>query len=68
MKTVNFNTAGDYFVSGGGDNLVLIWKTNFDDYIDGIYKFNYLFCRKNRERILNIRIILRNKCLDTIKI
>lgn len=35
VKAFNFNTGGDYFVSGGSDNLVMVWKTNFDQDIDG---------------------------------
>jgi len=45
VKTVSFNVTGDYFVSGGGDNLVLVWKTNFDDYIDGKF-FNFNITEK----------------------
>jgi centriolar protein POC1 len=30
VKAINYNVGGDYFVSGGSDNLVMVWKTNFD--------------------------------------
>ena len=58
VKTVSFNVAGDYFVSGGGDNLVLVWKTNFDDYIDGkfvnfIIKKKYTAYHKYKNNIKN---------------
>ena len=45
VKTVSFNEGGDYFVSGGDDNLVLVWKTNFDDYIDDKF-FNFNITEK----------------------
>lgn len=30
VKAVNFCDKGDYFATGGDDNLVMIWKSNFD--------------------------------------
>ena len=30
VNTVNFNSQGDQFMSGGNDKQVIIWKTNFD--------------------------------------
>ena len=50
VKTVSFNVAGD--------NLVLVWKTNFDDYIDGkfvnfIIKKKYTAYHKYKNNIKN---------------
>jgi len=30
-NAVNFSAGGDFFCSGGGDNLVMVWKSNFDE-------------------------------------
>lgn len=31
---MSFNKGGDYFVSGGDDSKIMIWKSNFDEEID----------------------------------
>ncbi len=50
VRAVSFNSAGDYFVTGGYDKLVAIWKTNFDEEIDGI--FLILFLNENLNNFL----------------
>jgi len=42
VSAVNFNLAGDYFISGGADNLVMIWKSSFDDDISIILNEYFL--------------------------
>ena len=29
INCVNFSNDGDYFISGGSDKIVMIWKSNF---------------------------------------
>lgn len=35
-QAVNFSQNGAYFASGGADNNVMVWKTNFDEHIEGL--------------------------------
>jgi len=31
-NSVNFSPSGDYFTSGGSDGVVMIWKSNLNDF------------------------------------
>ena len=41
VKSVNYNIGGDYFVTGGADNLVMVWKSNFDEDLQSNLFKNY---------------------------
>ena len=45
VNSINYNPQGDYFVSGGADNLVMVWKSNFDEDMRCIFLYfiNYIF-------------------------